>query len=226
MIRRPPRSTLFPYTTLFRTPDANARAICIEIEKGARDPRCFDRHSINETLSQETVASALSNLTASRKQKEEILMPNTFSQIYIQTVFAVSGRMSLITKGYKEELYKYITGIVRNKGQKLLQINGMADHLHILIGLRPAMAIAELVRDVKSDSSDWINRKKLARGKFAWQEGYGAFSYGHSQLDMIIRYIQNQERHHQRRSFKDEYLTLLKKFEIEFKEEYVFTFIE
>jgi REP element-mobilizing transposase RayT len=177
-------------------------------------------------LSQETVASALSNLTASRKQKEEILMANTFSQIYIQTVFAVSGRMSLITKDYKEELYKYITGIVRNKGQKLLQINGMADHLHILIGLRPAMAIAELVRDVKSDSSDWINRKKLARGKFAWQEGYGAFSYGHSQLDMIIRYIQNQERHHQRRSFKDEYLTLLKKFEIEFKEEYVFTFIE
>lgn len=153
-------------------------------------------------------------------------MANTFSQIYIQTVFAVSGRMSLITKDYKEELYKYITGIVRNKGQKLLQINGMADHLHILIGLRPAMAIAELVRDVKSDSSDWINRKKLARGKFAWQEGYGAFSYGHSQLDMIIRYIQNQERHHQRRSFKDEYLTLLKKFEIEFKEEYVFTFIE
>ena len=153
-------------------------------------------------------------------------MANTFSQIYIQTVFAVSGRMSLITKDYKEELYKYITGIVRNKGQKLLQINGMADHLHILIDLRPAMAIAELVRDVKSDSSDWINRKKLARGKFAWQEGYGAFSYGHSQLDMIIRYIQNQERHHQRRSFKDEYLTLLKKFEIEFKEEYVFTFIE
>jgi len=153
-------------------------------------------------------------------------MANTFSQIYIQTVFAVSGRMSLITNNYKEELYKYITGIVRNKGQKLLQINGMSDHLHILIGLRPAMAIAELVRDIKSDSSDWINRRKLARGKFAWQEGYGAFSYGHSQLDMIIRYIQNQERHHKRRSFREEYLTLLKKFEIEFKEEYVFKFLE
>ena len=153
-------------------------------------------------------------------------MANTFSRIYIQTVFAVSGRMSLITNDYKEELYRYITGIVRNQGQKLLQINGMPDHVHILIGLRPAMAIAELVRDIKSDSSDWINRRRLTRGKFAWQEGYGAFSYGHSQLDMIIRYLQNQERHHQRRSFREEYVALLKKFEIEFKEEYVFEFIE
>jgi len=134
--------------------------------------------------------------------------------------------MCLITKNYQEELHKYITGIVRKQGQKLLSINGMSDHLHILIGLRPALALADLVRDIKSDSSDWINRKRLSRGKFAWQEGYGAFSYGHSQLDMIIRYIQNQERHHRRRSFRDEYLTLLKKFEIEFREEYVFKFIE
>jgi putative transposase len=153
-------------------------------------------------------------------------MASTFSQIYIQTVFAVSGRLSLITRDYKEELYKYVTGIVRNKGQKLLQINGASDHVHILIGLRPTMAIADLVRDIKSDSSDWINRKRLARGKFAWPEGYGAFSYGHSQLDAIIRYIQNQEKHHARRSFKDEYLSLLKKFEVEFKEEYVFKFID
>ena len=153
-------------------------------------------------------------------------MANTFSQIYIQTVFAVSGRMSLITQDFKEELHKYITGIVRNKGQKLISINGMSDHLHILIGLRPAMALADLVRDIKSDSSDWVNRKRFVRGRFAWQEGYGAFSYGHSQLDTIIRYIQNQERHHKRRSFKDEYVALLKKFEIEFKEEYVFKFIE
>jgi REP element-mobilizing transposase RayT len=142
------------------------------------------------------------------------------------TVFAVSGRRSLITQNFKEELHKYITGIVRKKDQKLISINGMPDHLHILIGLRPAMALADLVRDIKSDSSDWINRKKLVRGKFAWQEGYGAFSYGHSQLDMIIRYIQNQEKHHRRRSFKNEYLTLLRKFQIEFKEEYVFKFLD
>src|SRR5688572_11969020 len=107
-------------------------------------------------------------------------MANTFSQIYIQAVFAVSGRLSLITQDFKEELHKYITGIVRNKGQKLISINGMADHLHILIGLRPAMALADLVRDIKSDSSDWVNRRRLTRGKFGWQEGYGAFSYGHS----------------------------------------------
>ena len=153
-------------------------------------------------------------------------MANTFSQIYIQTVFAVSGRLSLITQDFKEELYKYITGIVRKQDQKLISINGMADHLHILIGLRPAMALADLVRDIKSDSSEWINKRKLARGKFGWQEGYGAFSYGHSQLDTIIRYIQNQEKHHRRRSFKDEYLALLCKFEIEFKEKYVFEFME
>ena len=153
-------------------------------------------------------------------------MANTFSQIYIQTVFAVSGRLSLISPDFREELHKYISGIIRKKDQKLISINGMSDHIHILIGLRPAMALAELVRDIKSDSSEWVNRKKLARGKFGWQEGYGAFSYGHSQLDTIIRYIQNQEKHHRRRSFKNEYLTLLRKFEIEFKEKYVFEFIE
>lgn len=153
-------------------------------------------------------------------------MANTFSQIYIQTVFAVSGRLSLISRDFREELHKYITGIVRKKDQKLISINGMSDHLHILIGLRPAMALAELVRDIKSDSSEWVNKKKLARGKFGWQEGYGAFSYGHSQLDTIIRYIQNQEKHHRRRSFRDEYLTLLRKFDIEFKEKYIFEFLE
>lgn len=151
-------------------------------------------------------------------------MANTFSQIYIQTVFAVSGRFSLIASDFKEELHKYITGIVKKQGQKLISINGMADHLHILIGLKPAMALADLVRDIKTDSSEWINKKKLARGKFAWQEGYGTFSYGHSQLDKIVRYIMNQEKHHRRRSFRDEYLTLLRKFEIDFKEEYVFKF--
>ncbi len=133
-------------------------------------------------------------------------MANTFSQIYIQTVFAVNGRLSLIRPEFKEELYKYITGIVRNNGQNLISINGMSDHVHILIGLKPAMALADLVRDIKADSSNFINKRKWVRGRFSWQEGYGAFSYGHSQLDTIIRYIQNQEQHHRGRSFKDEYL--------------------
>lgn len=153
-------------------------------------------------------------------------MANTYSQIYIQTVFAVNGRLSLIRPEFKEELYKYITGVVRNNKQKLLAINGMSDHIHILIGLKPAMALADLVRDIKADSSDFINRKKWVRGRFSWQEGYGAFSYGHSQLDTIIRYIQNQEQHHRRRTFKDEYLTWLKKFEIPFEDKYIFEFID
>lgn len=155
-----------------------------------------------------------------------ILMANTFSQIYIQTVFAVNGRLSLIRAEFKEELYKYITGIVRNNGHKLLSINSMPDHVHILIGLKPATALSDLVRDIKADSSNFVNKKKWVQGKFSWQEGYGAFSYGHSQLDTIIRYIQNQGRHHARSSFKIEYLLLLKKFGIEFDERYVFKFIE
>jgi REP element-mobilizing transposase RayT len=153
-------------------------------------------------------------------------MANTYSQIYIQTVFAVDGRLSLIQPAFKEELYKYMTGIVTNSRQKLIAINGMSDHVHILIGLKPAIALADLVRGIKADSSNFINKKKWVRGRFNWQEGYGAFSYGHSQLDTIISYIRNQERHHHRRTFKDEYLAWLKKFEIPFEEKYVFKFVE
>jgi len=152
-------------------------------------------------------------------------MANTFSQIYIQTVFAVSARQSLIKPEFKSDLHKYIAGIVRNQGQKPISINGMPDHVHILIGLKPAMALADLVREIKSDSSNFVNEKKFVRGRFSWQEGYGAFSYGHSQLDAVIRYIQNQEKHHQRSSFRSEYLTLLRKFDIAFEEKYVFKFI-
>ena len=153
-------------------------------------------------------------------------MANTFSQIYIQTVFAVSNRQSLIKAEFKEDLFKYITGIITNQGQKLMSINGVADHIHILIGLKPAMALADLVREIKADSSNFVNEQRFVRGKFSWQEGYGAFSYGHSQLDTIIRYIQNQEQHHKRSSFKREYLTLLRKFDIAFEEKYVFDFLD
>jgi len=134
--------------------------------------------------------------------------------------------MSLIETDFKEDLHKYITGIVTNQGQKLISINSMPDHLHILIGLKPSMALADLVRDIKADSSTHVNKNKWVRGNFSWQEGYGAFSYGHSQLDTIIRYIQNQEKHHRRRSFKEEYLAWLKKYEIKFEEKYVFEFID
>ena len=153
-------------------------------------------------------------------------MANTFSQIYVQTVFAVENRQSLITANFREELYKYIAGIVRNQGQKLIAINGMPDHLHILIGLRPAMPLADLVREIKSDSAAFVNKRKLVHGRFNWQEGYGAFSYGHSQLNTVVHYVQNQEKHHQQHTFRNEYMTLLRKFDIAFDERYVFKFIE
>ena len=153
-------------------------------------------------------------------------MANTYSQIFIQTVFAVKGRQSLIQKSWKDELYKYITGIVRNKGQKLLAINGMPDHIHIFIGQKPNIMTSNLVKDIKVGSSTFINDKRWTRGRFAWQEGYGAFSYGRSQLDMVIRYIQNQELHHQKRTFRQEYIGLLKKFEIEYDEKYLFDWLD
>ncbi len=153
-------------------------------------------------------------------------MANTYTQIYIQVVFAVQGRQCLIQPENKEEIYKYITGIVTNQGQKMLQINGVADHVHLLIGLKPNIALSDLVRDIKAGSSKFINENRWIRGKFHWQEGFGAFSYGHSQLDTIIQYIANQETHHLQKSFKNEYLALLRKFDIAFEDKYVFDFID
>ena len=153
-------------------------------------------------------------------------MANTYTQIYIQVVFAVQGRQCLIEPDHKEEIYKYITGIVTNQGQKMLQINGVADHVHLLIGMKPNIALSDLVRDVKAGSSKFINEKHWVKGKFNWQEGFGAFSYGHSQLDQVIQYIRDQEKHHQQNSFKNEYLTLLRKFDIAFEDKYVFDFVE
>ncbi|MEN3335003.1 MAG: REP-associated tyrosine transposase [Blastocatellia bacterium] len=153
-------------------------------------------------------------------------MANTFTQIYIQIVFAVAGRECLLRRENKEELHKYTTGILRNNGQKLIEINSMPDHVHILIGLKPSLALSELVKDIKAESSGFINEKKWVRGIFNWQEGYGAFSYSHSHLDAVIRYIRNQEKHHSAKSFKDEYMTLLRKFDIAFDEKYIFEFVE
>lgn len=153
-------------------------------------------------------------------------MPGTFSQIYIQVVFAVKGRDSLIHKSWEEELYKYITGIVRNKEQKMLAINGMPDHLHFFIGMKPSCCLSDLVREIKKSSNDFIRDKKFSKFKFQWQEGYGAFSYSHSNMDNVIKYIVNQKEHHRNKTFKVEYMEFLKKFEIEFKEEYLFEWID
>jgi len=150
-------------------------------------------------------------------------MANTYSQLYIHIVFAVKGRQNLISANWKDEIYKYITGIVTKKGQKLIAINGMPDHIHILIGLKPDMSISDLVRDIKSNSSKFINDKKWINGKFEWQTGFGAFSYSHSQLTNVIHYIERQEEHHKTKTFKEEYIEFLNLFNIEFKDEYLFS---
>lgn len=149
-------------------------------------------------------------------------MANTFTQIHIQFVFAVKYRDGVIHKTWKDELYKYITGIIQNHKHKMLIINGMPDHLHILIGMRPNQSISDLMQDIKGSSSGWINEKKLVKGKFEWQEGYGAFSYGKSQIKDVITYIENQEKHHKKRTFREEYIEFLEKFEIEYDDRYIF----
>ena len=153
-------------------------------------------------------------------------MASTFSQIYIQIVFAVKGRDSLIHSSWEEELYKYITGIVTNKEQKLLAINGNTDHIHILIGMRPSCCSSDLVREIKKASNDFIKEKRFSKFKFQWQDGYGAFSNSHSALDNVIGYINNQKKHHKKQTFKDEYKEFLKKFEVEYIDEYLFEWLE
>ncbi len=152
-------------------------------------------------------------------------MAGTFSQIYIQIVFAVKGRESLIHFSWEVELYKYITGIISNKNQKLIAINGMPDHIHILIGMKPSCNLADLVREIKKSSNDFINQKSFVKGRFSWQEGYGSFSYSQTDLKNVIQYIENQKAHHATKSFKDEYFELLDKFGIDYKPEYLYQWI-
>jgi len=149
-------------------------------------------------------------------------MTNTYTQLYTHIVFAVKGRKNLIAPNHKEELYKFITGIVTNKKQKLIVINGMPDHVHILVGVKPNCLLSDLVRDIKANSSRFINNNKWVAGKFEWQNGFGAFSVGHSQLDIVIKYIQNQEEHHRNKSFIDEYIQFLKHYGIDYNPDYIF----
>jgi len=152
-------------------------------------------------------------------------MSGTFSQIYIQTVFAVKGRENILDKKWREEVFKYMAGIIKNKGQKPIIINGVTDHVHVFVGLKPAMSVSDLIRDVKNNSSNFINEKKWLRGKFSWQEGYGSFSYSHSHIENVYNYILNQEEHHKKKTFREEYLEFLKEFAIEYDEKYLFDWI-
>lgn len=153
-------------------------------------------------------------------------MANTYTQIYIHIVFAVKGRQNLIAKSFRDELQKYITGIVQNRNQKMLAIFCMPDHVHLLVGMQADVSISDLVRDIKAISSKFINDNQYVRGKFNWQTGFGAFSYSKSQIDSVIKYILNQEKHHERKRFKEEYLGLLEKFGIEYDNKYLFEWIE
>lgn len=153
-------------------------------------------------------------------------MANTYTQIHIQTVFSVMDRNSIIKESFKDELYKYISGIIKNNGHKVLAINGMPDHVHLFFGMRPIQSLSDLMQDVKGDSSKWINKKGYFPGRFSWQEGYGGFSYSKSQVDTVIEYIRRQETHHHKKTFTEEYLEFLEKFEVPYDERYIFNPVE
>jgi putative transposase len=153
-------------------------------------------------------------------------MANTYTQIHIQVIFAVQNRDCVIGNSWKEELYRYMTGIIKNYNHKVLAINGTPDHVHILIGMRPTQSLSDLMQDIKGDSSKWINQKGFVKGRFSWQEGYGAFSYSKSHVNKAIEYVKNQEKHHRTKSFLEEYRDFLKKFEVDFDERYIFKEVE
>lgn len=148
-------------------------------------------------------------------------MAGTFTQVYIQIVFSVKGRAPLIDPFWKDRLYAYFSGTVSGKKQKLMIANGAEDHVHLLVSMSGGISIGELVRDVKEHSTKFINSEGLVRGKFLWQEGYGAFSYSKSELHRVIQYIENQEEHHRKKGFREEYVELLNEFGISFEEKYL-----
>ncbi|MCM0042820.1 MAG: IS200/IS605 family transposase [Algoriphagus sp.] len=149
-------------------------------------------------------------------------MAGSYSQIYLQYVFAVKGRQNLLQKPWREEVFKYISGIIKGKNQKPIIVNGVSDHVHVFVGVKPAMPVPDLIRDIKNNSSNFINENKWVNGKFSWQEGYGVFSYSHSQIDKVYRYIANQEAHHEKKTFKDEYIDFLVKSGLDYDEKYLF----
>ena len=149
-------------------------------------------------------------------------MANTFTQIHIQCVFAVKFRAALISKTWQERLHDYIAAIIGNKGHKMLAINSMPDHLHVFFGMRPIEGLSTLMQVVKGDSSEWINKQRFVPGNFRWQEGYGGFSYKKNDVDTIVKYIPNQQQHHFKKSFLQEYRELLQEFEVAYDEQYLF----
>ena len=153
-------------------------------------------------------------------------MANTYTQIHIQVIVAVKFRAAVIMPAWKERLHQYITGIVQNNTHKMLSINSMPDHLHLFFGFRPTQSLSELMRLVKGESSEWINKQGFTPSIFRWQEGYGAFSYARSQVKTVAQYVEDQEIHHHQKTFIEEYQNFLRKFEIEYDERYIFKPLE
>jgi REP element-mobilizing transposase RayT len=153
-------------------------------------------------------------------------MANTYTQISVHTVFAVKGRANIITKEWRDDLHRYISGIVTGEGAKLLAVGGWKDHVHVFMGLQPVLSIAEILQKIKANSSRWINEQHFVKGKFQWQRGYGAFSYARSQRDPVIKYIMNQEEHHRNQTFREEFIGMLINFEVEYDEKFLFEFYD
>jgi len=153
-------------------------------------------------------------------------MANTYTQIHIHAVFAVQNRISLIKTDWQQRLFHYIIAIVQNHGHKVLSIGGMPDHVHLLFGFRPTQSLSDLMQHAKRNSSEWINKEKFVMGQFSWQEGYGAFSYSKSQISQVAKYIENQEAHHKKRTFIEEYKKILIDFGLEYDERYIFKHVE
>lgn len=153
-------------------------------------------------------------------------MANTYTQLNVQTVFAVKGRENIITSNFRTQLFEYISGILKNSKQFPLAVNGYKDHVHIFFELNPNSSLSDILEIVKANSSKWINSNKFVLGRFEWQRGYSGFTYSRSQRNEVIRYIINQESHHKKRTFKEEYLEMLKNSEMEYDERYIFEFYE
>lgn len=153
-------------------------------------------------------------------------MAGTYSKIYLQVIFSVKGRDNLLQKPWRERVFKYISSTVDAKEQKCLIVNGTVDHVHVFVSMNPSMRISDLVRDIKNNSSNFINGQRFVTGKFSWQAGYGVFSYSQSQIDQVYRYIANQEMHHRKKSFREEYLAFLSLYEIDYKEKYLFDWVK
>jgi len=149
-------------------------------------------------------------------------MANTYTQLYIHCVFAVKYRKAVIHTSWEDRLHKYITGTIQKNGHKLLAINSAPDHLHLFVGLNPKQSISDMMRLVKGDSSEFVNKERFTQTKFQWQEGFGAFSNSRSQIDSVIKYILNQKQHHSKKTFHQEYLEILKDYAVDFDEKYLF----